>query len=140
MDVGLGRAGQIRKKLPDDGADKDYLSSHNPVDPLSLNFPDVSEQAMSENPSTYLTIVSAGVALSFPGVHHYLVAAATIGDLVDCKGVPVTPPHDNSAGGTFLTLCGLLYRRGQGEADHLCIRDRNNPRQHILQECHDKTL
>ena len=64
-------------------------------------------------------------------------AAATVGGLVDCKGAPVAPPRDRPAGGTFLLRYGLLYRRGQGEADRLCVPEGGDLRQRIIQECHD---
>ena len=44
------------------------------------------------------------------------------------------------AGGAFLIRCGLLYRRGQGEADRLCIPNGGGLRQRILRECHDTPL
>ena len=67
-------------------------------------------------------------------------AAATIGGAVDCKGQPVSPPNARPAGGTFIIRCGLLYRRGQGEADRLCVPDGGGLRRRILQECHDTPL
>ena len=67
-------------------------------------------------------------------------AAATVGGLVDCKGSPVAPPCARPAGGTFLIRCGLLYRRGQGESDRLCIPEGSHLRQRIIQECHDTPL
>jgi len=59
---------------------------------------------------------------------------------VDCKGRPVSPATARPAGGTFIILCGLLYRRGQGEADRLCVPDGGGLRRRILQECHDTPL
>ena len=67
-------------------------------------------------------------------------AAATVGGLVDRRGQPVTPPSARPAGGTFLIRCGLLYRRGQGEADRLCVPEEGDLRRRILQECHDTPL
>jgi hypothetical protein len=67
-------------------------------------------------------------------------AAATHGGAVDCKGQPVAPPTARPAGGTFLVRCGLLYRRGQGEADRLCVPDGGGLRDRILRECHDTPL
>jgi transposase InsO family protein len=67
-------------------------------------------------------------------------AAATIGGAVDCKGQPVSPAAARPAGGTFVIRCGLLYRRGQGEADRLCVPDGGGLRRRILHECHDTPL
>ena len=36
---------------------------------------------------------------------------------------PVAPATQRPAGGAFVIRCGLLYRRGQGEADRLCVPD-----------------
>ena len=44
-----------------------------------------------------------------------------LGKLVDRHGSPVGIPARAPKGGTLLVRCGLLYRRGQGEADRLCI-------------------
>ncbi len=67
-------------------------------------------------------------------------AAATIGGAVDCKGWPVSQAAARPAGCTFVIRCGLLYRRGQGEADRLCVPDGGGLRRRILQECHDTPL
>ena len=67
-------------------------------------------------------------------------AATTVGGLVDARGHAVTPAAARPAGGAFLIRCGLLYRRGQGEADRLCIPDGGGLRQRILRECHDTPL
>ena len=48
-------------------------------------------------------------------------AAAALGKLVDRRGAPIVAPASAPKGGAFLVRCGLLYRRGQGEADRLCI-------------------
>ena len=48
-------------------------------------------------------------------------AAVTLGKPVDRHGVAVLDSSRTPAGGTFLVRCGLLYRRGQGAADRLCI-------------------
>jgi hypothetical protein len=49
-------------------------------------------------------------------------AAAALGKLVDRLGIPLVEPVRAPKGGTFLVRCGLLYRRGQGEADRLhCV-------------------
>jgi hypothetical protein len=67
-------------------------------------------------------------------------AAATVGGAVDCHGHPVAAPTSRPAGGAFIIRCGLLYRRGQGEADRLCIPDGGGLRRQILKECHDTPL
>ena len=67
-------------------------------------------------------------------------AAATVGGPVDCRGRPVSGTASRPAGGTFIIRCGLLYRRGQGEADRLCVPDGGGLRARILQECHDTPL
>jgi len=67
-------------------------------------------------------------------------ATATVGGLVDRRGQPVSPSTARPAGGTFLIRCGLLYRRGQGEADRLCVPEGGDLRRRILQECHDTPL
>jgi hypothetical protein len=48
-------------------------------------------------------------------------AAAALGKLVDWRGTPLAATAHAPQGGAFLVRCGLLYRRGQGEADLLCI-------------------
>ena len=67
-------------------------------------------------------------------------AAATVGGAVDCRGRLVTGATSRPAGGTFIIRCGMLYRRGQGEADRLCVPDGGGLRARILQECHDTPL
>ncbi len=67
-------------------------------------------------------------------------AAATVGGMVDRLGQPVAPSTARPAGGAFLIRCGLLYRRGQGEADLLCIPDGGHLRHRILNKCHDTSL
>ena len=67
-------------------------------------------------------------------------AAATVGGMVDRKGQRVSLQAARPAGGIFMIRCGLLYRRGQAEADHLCIPDGGNLRLRILRECHDTPL
>ena len=67
-------------------------------------------------------------------------AAATVGGPVDCHGRPVTGATSRPAGGTFIIRCGMLYRRGQGEADRLCVPDGGGLWARILQECHDTPL
>lgn len=65
-------------------------------------------------------------------------AAAALGKLVDRLGTPVT--GQTPKGGTFLVRCALLYRRGQGEADRLCIPAKGGLRAQVLRECHDGPL
>ena len=71
-------------------------------------------------------------------------AAAALGKLVDRLGTPVVEPARTPKGGTFLVRCGLLYRRGQGETDRLCIPAggglRPRLRAQVLRECHDGPL
>jgi hypothetical protein len=67
-------------------------------------------------------------------------AAAALGQLVDRLGVPVVEAAGAPKGGTFLVRCGLLYRRGQGEADRLCIPAGGGLRAQVLRECHDGPL
>ncbi len=64
-------------------------------------------------------------------------ATATVGGMVDRKALPVAPPTARPAGCAFLIRCELLCRRGQGEADQLCIPDGGHLRHRILKECHD---
>jgi hypothetical protein len=67
-------------------------------------------------------------------------AAAALGQLVDRVGAPIVEPARASKGGAFLVRCGLLYRRGQGEADCLCIPAGGGLRAQVLRECHDGPL
>ena len=67
-------------------------------------------------------------------------AAATIGKPVDRHGDAILGPSRTPAGGTFLVRCGLLYRRGQGAADRLCIPAGGGLRTQVLRECHDGPL
>ena len=55
-------------------------------------------------------------------------AAATVGGAVKCRGRPVAPGRRS-----FVIRCGLLHRRGQGEADRLCEPDGGSLRARILQ-------
>ena len=48
-------------------------------------------------------------------------AASTVGGAIDCRGHPVAPATHRPAGSALIIRCGLLYRRGQGEADRLCV-------------------
>ncbi len=67
-------------------------------------------------------------------------AAVALGQLVDRIGMPVVAPSRAPKGGTFLVRCGLLDRRGQGEADLLCITAGGGLRAQVLRECHDGPL
>ena len=63
-----------------------------------------------------------------------------LGKLVDRLGAPVANTAHASSGGTFLVRCGLLYRRGPGEADRLCIPAGSGLGTQVLRECHDGPL
>jgi hypothetical protein len=67
-------------------------------------------------------------------------AAATLGQLVDRHGTTLLGTSRTVPGGSFLVRCGLLYRRGQGEADRLCIPAGGGLRAQVLRECHDGPL
>ena len=67
-------------------------------------------------------------------------AAAALGKLVDRLGAPIVDSARAPKGGAFLVRCGLLYRRGQGEADRLCIPAGSGLRAQVLRECHDGPL
>ena len=67
-------------------------------------------------------------------------AAATLGKPVDRHGAAVLDAARTTPGGTFLVRCGLLYRRGQGAADRLCIPAGGDLRAQVLRECHDGPL
>ena len=66
--------------------------------------------------------------------------AAALGRLVDRLGAPIVGPAHTPKGWTFLVRCGLLYRRGQGETDRLCIPAGSGLRAQVLRECHDGPL
>ena len=67
-------------------------------------------------------------------------AAATLGKPVDRHGAAIPDASRAPPGGTFLVRCGLLYRRGQGAADRLCIPAGGGLRAQVLRECHDGPL
>ena len=67
-------------------------------------------------------------------------AGATLGKPVDCYGAVVVDGSRATPGGSFLVRCGLLCRRGQGEADRLCIPAGGGLRAQVLRECHDGPL
>ncbi len=77
-------------------------------------------------------------------------ASAALGRLVDRLGTPFVGPARAPKGGAFLVRCGLLYRRGQGEADRLCLTRQGEAdrlisaggglRAQVLRECHDGPL
>ena len=67
-------------------------------------------------------------------------AAATLGALVDRHGDAILDKSRQQKGGAFLVRCGLLYRRGQGETDRLCIPAGGGLREQVLHECHDSPL
>ncbi len=66
--------------------------------------------------------------------------AATLGKPVDRHGAAIRDALRSTPCGTFLVLCCLLYRRGQGEADRLCIPAGGGLRAQVLSECHDCPL
>ena len=65
---------------------------------------------------------------------------ATQGQPVDRHGSAILDASRISPGRTFLVLCGLLYRRGQGATDRLCIPAGGDLRTQVLRECHDGPL
>ncbi len=67
-------------------------------------------------------------------------AGATFGKPVDRYGAAVQDGSRATPGGSFLVRCCLLYRRGQGEADRLCIPAGSGLRAQVLCECHDGPL
>ena len=67
-------------------------------------------------------------------------AAATLGHAVDRRGTAILAASRAPPGGTFLVRCGLLYRRGQGTVDRLCIPAGGGLRAQVLRECHDGPL
>ena len=67
-------------------------------------------------------------------------AAATFGKAVDRHGAAILDASRAPPGGAFLVRCGLLYRRGQGAADRLCIPAGGGLRAQVLRECHDGPL
>ena len=67
-------------------------------------------------------------------------ASDALGVAVDRHGQRVSPAACRPAGGAFVLHCGLLYRRGQGEADRLCVPEGGGLRERILRECHDTPL
>jgi hypothetical protein len=64
-------------------------------------------------------------------------AAATPGRPVDRHGTAILKASRALPGGTFLGLCGLLYRLGQGDVDRLCIPGGGGVRAQVLRKCHD---
>ena len=60
--------------------------------------------------------------------------AATLGALVDRRGAAILDKSRSPAGGGFLVHYSLLYRRGQGEADRLCIPTGGGLRAQVLRE------
>ena len=67
-------------------------------------------------------------------------AAAAIGRLVNWFGRPIVGPTRSPKSGTFLVLCCLMYRIGQGETDRLCIPAGAGLRTQVLRKCHDGPL
>jgi hypothetical protein len=67
-------------------------------------------------------------------------AVATLGRPVDRHGTAVLKASRALPSGIFLMLCSLLYQRGQGEADRLCIPAGGCVRAQVFRECHDGPL
>ena len=67
-------------------------------------------------------------------------AVAALGTLVDLHGSPMVDPALTPKGGTIVVRCGLMYRRGQGEADRHCIPASDGLRAQVLRQCHDGPL
>jgi hypothetical protein len=66
--------------------------------------------------------------------------AATLGKPVDRHGTAILGASRAPLCGALVVLCGLLYRRGQGAMDRLCIPAGGGLRAQVLQECHDGQL
>jgi hypothetical protein len=64
-------------------------------------------------------------------------AAATLGRPVDRHGVAILDASRSPPGGVVLVRCGLLYRRGPGSADRLCVPAGGGLRTQVLGECHE---
>ncbi len=67
-------------------------------------------------------------------------AGATLGKPVDRYGAAVLDGSRATPGWSFLVRCCLLYLRGQGEADRLCIPASGGLRAQVLRKCHDGPL
>ena len=67
-------------------------------------------------------------------------AAVTLGKPVDRHGAAILDASRAPSGGAFLVRCGLLYRRGQGASDRLCVPAGGGLRTQVLRECHDGPL
>ena len=67
-------------------------------------------------------------------------AAVTLGKPVDRHGDAILDASRAPSSGAFLVLCGLLYRRGQGASDRLCVPAGGGLRTQVLRECHDGPL
>ncbi len=64
--------------------------------------------------------------------------AATLGKPVDRHGAAILNASRAPPGGAFVVRCGLLYWRGQGAVDRLCIPAGGGLR--AQRECHDGPL
>ena len=67
-------------------------------------------------------------------------AAATLGKPVDRHGATILNASPATPGGAFLVRCCLLYQRGQGKTDRLCIPAGGGLRAQMLRECHNGPL
>ena len=67
-------------------------------------------------------------------------AAEALGTLVDRHEALLVDRTYTPRGGTFLVRCCLLYRRGQGEEDRLCIPAGGGQCAQVLLEHHDGPL
>ena len=63
-------------------------------------------------------------------------AAATLGTRADWHGAAILDASRVPSGGAFLVRCGLLYCRGQGASDRLCVPVGGGLRMQVLRECH----
>ena len=101
--------------------------------------PPVSSDDLFLSPTFVQTLVAE---LARDAVFGLIVrgAAAALGKLVDRSYAPISGSARAPKGGAFLVRCGLLYRRGQGEADRLCIPAGGGLRAQVLRECHDGPL
>ena len=70
----------------------------------------------------------------------YSGASSTLGAAVDAHGRPVTPAAMQPKGGAFIIRCWLLFQRGQGEGDLLCVQAGGGLLGQVLRECHDSPL
>ena len=70
----------------------------------------------------------------------YHCASSTFGAAVDALGRPVTPAATLSKLGAFIIRCWLLFQRGQGKGDRLCVPAGGGLLVQVLSKCHDSPL